>query len=40
VIIEAAELRVEAMVYFFAERVNKNLLGRTGWLNRVRLGSG
>ncbi len=27
------------MVYFFAdERSNKNLLGRTGWLNRVRFG--
>jgi hypothetical protein len=27
------------MVYFFAdERINKNLLGRTGWLDRIRLG--
>jgi hypothetical protein len=39
VTVEAAELRIEAMVYFFAdERSNKNLLGRTGWLNRVRFG--
>jgi hypothetical protein len=39
VIIEAAGPRVEAMVYFFVdERLNKNLLGRTGWLNRVRFG--
>jgi hypothetical protein len=27
------------MVYFFAdERINKNLLGRIGWLDRIRLG--
>ena len=27
------------MVYFFADgQINKNLLGRTGWLDRVRLG--
>ena len=27
------------MVYFFAdERIRKNLLGRTGWLDRVRFG--
>ncbi len=27
------------MVYFFAdEHISKNLLGRTGWLDRVRLG--
>jgi hypothetical protein len=27
------------MVYFFAdERINKNLLGRIGWLDRVRFG--
>jgi hypothetical protein len=26
-------------VYFFAdERINKNLLGRVGWLDRIRLG--
>jgi hypothetical protein len=27
------------MVYFFGdERINKNLLGRAGWLDRIRLG--
>jgi hypothetical protein len=27
------------MVYFFADqRIGKNLLGRVGWLDRVRLG--
>jgi hypothetical protein len=32
-------LKVEAMVYFFAdERIVKNLLGRNGWLDRVRFG--
>jgi hypothetical protein len=32
-------LTFESMVYFFAdERINKNLLGRAGWLDRVRLG--
>ena len=36
---EVLGLQVESMVYFFAdEQVNKNLLGRTGWLDRVRLG--
>ncbi len=30
---------VSSMVYFFADyEVNKNLLGRTGWLDRVRFG--
>jgi hypothetical protein len=29
----------ESRVYFFAdERINKNLLGRAGWLDRIRLG--
>jgi hypothetical protein len=32
-------LTFESMVYFFAdERIRKNLLGRTGWLDRVRFG--
>lgn len=32
-------LKVESMVYFFAdERIARNLLGRTGWLDRVRFG--
>jgi hypothetical protein len=32
-------LKVEAMVYFFTdERIKKNLLGRNGWLDRVRFG--
>ena len=32
-------LRFESLVYFFAdEHINKNLLGRTGWLDRVRFG--
>ena len=32
-------LKFESLVYFFAdERVNKNLLGRAGWLDRIRLG--
>lgn len=32
-------LQVESLVYFFAdERINRNLLGRTGWLDRVRFG--
>jgi hypothetical protein len=32
-------LKFDSLVYFFAdERINKNLLGRTGWLDRIRLG--
>jgi len=32
-------LKFESLVYFFAdERINKNLLGRAGWLDRIRLG--
>ena len=32
-------LKVESLVYFFAdEHIDKNLLGRAGWLDRVRLG--
>ena len=37
--LEVLDLKFESMVYFFAdERINKNLLGRVGWLDRVRLG--
>jgi predicted aspartyl protease len=39
VTIETLALRFEAVVYFFAdERINKNLLGPLGWLDRIRLG--
>jgi hypothetical protein len=37
--VEVLGLKVESMVYFFGdERINKNLLGRIGWLDRIRLG--
>jgi hypothetical protein len=37
--IEAFETVIESMVYFFADpTINKNLLGRSGWLDRIRLG--
>jgi hypothetical protein len=37
--LEVFDLELESMVYFFAdERINRNLLGRMGWLDRVRLG--
>jgi hypothetical protein len=37
--IEVLGLKLESMVYFFGdERINKNLLGRAGWLDRIRLG--
>lgn len=33
------DLMFESTVYFFADpAIKKNLLGRTGWLNRIRLG--
>lgn len=36
--IETLGVKLETTVYFFADpRINKNLLGRTGWLDRVRL---
>lgn len=36
---EVLGLQTESMVYFFADnQINKNLLGRSGWLDRVRLG--
>ena len=37
--IETLGLSFESVVYFFAdERINKNLLGRLGWLDRIRIG--
>ena len=39
VTMEVLDLKFESVVYFFAdERINKNLLGRVGWLDRIRLG--
>ena len=39
VTIETLGLSFESVVYFFADkRINRNLLGRLGWLNRIRLG--
>jgi hypothetical protein len=36
---EMLGLQFESVVYFFAdERIDKNLLGRIGWLDRIRLG--
>jgi hypothetical protein len=37
--LEVLDLEFESMVYFFAdERINKNVLGRAGWLDGVRFG--
>ena len=37
--IAAFDFALESVVYFFADpRINKNLLGRNGWLDRLRLG--
>jgi len=37
--IETLGLSFESVVYFFAdEHINKNLLGRVGWLDRIRIG--
>ena len=37
--IEVMDIRFESMVYFFEDfEIRKNLLGRTGWLDRIRLG--
>ena len=37
--LETLDIKVESMVYFFADpRINKNLLGRAGWLDRVFFG--
>ena len=39
VTLEVLGLSVESVVYFFAdERIQKNLLGRMGWLDRIRFG--
>ena len=39
VTLETLALRFESVVYFFAdEAINRNLLGRIGWLDRIRLG--
>jgi predicted aspartyl protease len=39
VTIEAFDLRLETLVYFFEDpQINRNLLGRTGWLDRIRFG--
>jgi hypothetical protein len=37
--IDVLGLKVESMAYFFTDEViKKNLLGRAGWLDRVRFG--
>ena len=37
--IEMSHLTIESMVYFFVDAgIQKNLLGRVGWLDRIRLG--
>lgn len=37
--LECLGLSMESTVFFFAnERIQKNVLGRNGWLNRIRLG--
>lgn len=37
--LEVHGLKVESLVYFFRdEHIEKNVLGRTGWLDRIRLG--
>ncbi|HEY1951111.1 MAG TPA: retropepsin-like aspartic protease [Bryobacteraceae bacterium] len=37
--LEVLGLRFESMVYFFADDgIRKNLLGRAGWLDRIRFG--
>jgi predicted aspartyl protease len=39
VVIEALGIRFESMAYFLEDSgISKNLLGRTGWLDRIRLG--
>jgi hypothetical protein len=39
VLINVLGVEFETMVYFFADpEIRKNVLGRHGWLNRVRLG--
>jgi hypothetical protein len=37
--LEVYGLKFESLVYFFGdERIEKNVLGRAGWLDRIRLG--
>jgi predicted aspartyl protease len=37
--LEVLDIRFESMVYFFRDPgIRRNLLGRSGWLDRVRLG--
>ncbi len=37
--IDSLGIQFEAMVYFFSDPwIQKNLLGRSGWLDRIRLG--
>jgi hypothetical protein len=39
VTVETLDLRFESMVYFFEDpAINKNVLGRVGWLDRIRFG--
>ena len=39
VALEAMGMRFESLVYFFADHgISRNLLGRVGWLDRIRLG--
>jgi hypothetical protein len=39
VTIAVLDVQVHAMVYFYEDAsINRNVLGRNGWLNRVRLG--
>jgi len=39
VVISVLGIELESMVYFFADpEIRKNVLGRRGWLDRVRLG--
>lgn len=37
--IDSLGIQFESMVYFFSDPwIQKNLLGRSGWLDRIRLG--
>ena len=36
---EVLEIELESTAYFFADQgIKKNLLGRAGWLDRIRFG--
>jgi hypothetical protein len=36
---EVLDLKFESVVYFFADKhISRNLLGRAGWLDRIRFG--